>query len=253
LSKGDYLITATAHRKNLLNTNKNIRDYRWKRLFRLAPLGATDQEYNEWKNKRFFVKEVFDDPNFKTDRLKESLKKICKTLPNDWRKYFIDNPEMIKYCQQGFIRVEAESQILLFKESQLNHYHREMYSYHLYCNIAANTDLILPFKSTVHYEVMGGDEVSCALIDDWCNERKNYGIEVNCSNLSGFLKYPYEIKFSKTKGNTDKVNYSNAIITILESLNFEYCDEPAGFWISAKSEEKVIMIIKTLCSQLNAL
>jgi len=253
MSKGDYLITATAHRKNLLSTNKNIRDYRWKRLFRLAPLGATDQEYTEWKNKRFFVKDVFDDPDFKIDRFKESLKKICKTLPNDWRKYFIDNPELIRYCQQGFIRFESEQKILLFKESQLNHYHREMYTFHLCSILEANPELILPFNATWHSEAIGSDDVSFAQLYDWCYERKNYGIAITYGNLSGFLKHPYEIKFCKTKGSADKEAYSDAIITKLETLNFKYCAEPAGFWISANSEEKAIIVIKKLCSQLNAL
>ena len=157
LSKGDYLIPVKPYRKNLLSTNRNIRDYRWKRLFRLPPMGTNEQEYKEWKDRRYFVKDVFDDPDFKGEKFTESLKKICTTTPNDWRKYFIENPELIRYCQQGFIRFETESKILLFKESQMNHYHREMYSYVLFLKRFNQKDIFLPFKDEAEALAIAND------------------------------------------------------------------------------------------------
>ncbi|MEI7726512.1 MAG: hypothetical protein WCK09_15490 [Bacteroidota bacterium] len=253
LSKGDYLIPVSPYRKNLLSTNRNVRDYRWKRLFRLTPLGANEQEYKEWKDRRFFVKDVFDDPNFKSEKFTESLKKICKTLPNDWRKHFIDNPELIRYCQQGFIRFETEAKILLFKESQMNHYHREMYSYVIFLKRFSQKEVFLPFKNCWHYEVKSAEEYSCATVGDWSYERKQYAIDIYCDKVSGFLKNPFEIRFYKPKGGNNKADFSSEIISILESLNFEFCIEPFGFWISEKNEEKTMSTIKILCSQLNEL
>jgi len=64
------------------------------------------------------VKAVFDDALFDENNLFKSLEKICKTTVKDWRRYFIENPELIRYCEQGFIRFESGVKILLFRASQ---------------------------------------------------------------------------------------------------------------------------------------
>lgn len=129
LTKGNYLTTASAYRKNLLSTNKvanNIkRDHSWKRLLRL-------DEKEEWSERRKYVKEVFDDQRMDLTAISKSLTEICKDETNTWRDYLIKNPSLINICSQGFIRFENENNILLYKQSQSNFYHVELYSYHLY-------------------------------------------------------------------------------------------------------------------------
>ncbi len=253
LSKGDYLISASACRYNFLTSNKFPRDYSWKRLLRLSPLN-TIQGNQEWDERRSFVKEVFDDPNFDAKNLTVSLVNICKNKPDDWRKYFIENPELIRYCEQGFIRYESESKILLFKQSQQNHRHQEMYSYNLSLTKLSKKQDFLPFKGSWPYEVRSSDDLSFAILDDWCYNRIYYAIAIYYdTDNQDFATNPYEIKFYKTKGTNNSNDYPAEIKSILDSLKLKWDDENPGYWISGKTEEKTISIIKKLCSQLNSL
>ena len=60
LTKGDYLIDSSSWRKNLLTTEKNARDFSWKRFLRFT---------DEHKQKRQFIKQVFDDDLFDKNNL----------------------------------------------------------------------------------------------------------------------------------------------------------------------------------------
>ena len=170
LSKGDYLIPSSAHRYNLLSTTKNVRDFSWKRLLRLPQAGAKKSERNEWQERRNFIKDVFDDKLFDHTQLTKSLTAICHTLPDDWRQYFIKNPKFYQYSDQGFIRFEDENNILIFKHSQQNHYHREMYSYDFFLDVLSDNTFYTPFKQAWHHEVRSGDEDSCAAVPDLANQ-----------------------------------------------------------------------------------
>lgn len=169
LTKGDYLTTASQNRKNLLSTNvvkNNIkRDHSWKRLLRVEydrtqsynpqiSFNNESQSNNQptsWQDRRNFVKQVFDDilkftqTNEKeeekeknSESVKEALKSIIKKRENifgNWRDFFINCPEVFKYCNQGFIRFDDEYNIRIYGESQSNQYHAELYTYFLYIKL----------------------------------------------------------------------------------------------------------------------
>jgi hypothetical protein len=254
LTKGNYLIRASAYRYNLLSTTKNMRDFSWKRLLRLPASGTNQNEYDEWKQRRFYIKDVFDDKLFKVNDLIKSLKAICKTLPDDWRKLFIKNTEFFSYSEQGFIRFTDESNILIFKHSQQNHYHRELYSYDFYLNCLSSSDIYLPFENAWHHEVRSSEEYSFAAIGGWSYKRKKFAIDIyyDSDNSTPILKLPYEIKFHKINAN-EKVTYPAEIVQILKNNNFEWIDEYPGFWISVKSKLKAKRVIQNLCAELNQL
>ncbi len=253
LSKGDYLIHASAWRRNLLSTTKKMRDFSWKRLLRLPPAGTKEPEAGAWKVRRKYIKKVFDDELFDSSNLKESLVEICKNLPNDWRQYFIANPEFFRYCEQGFIRFEDETKILLFKHSQQNHYHREMYSYELVLNDLSTDNYYKPFTNSWHHEIRSSEEYSCAKIDGWTYKKKRFGIDVHYDNHDlDFLKYPYEIRLYK-KVNNEKEKYPQAVIDLMEAMDYEWKPEFKGYWKSKKSKSKALDEIQNLCNKLNNL
>jgi hypothetical protein len=254
LSKGDYLLWTTSRRRNLLSTNRNLRDFSWKRLLRLTPIGTEINDANNWKTNRSYVKAVFDDNLFDGNNLFKSLEKICKTTDKDWRRYFIENPELIRYCEQGFIRFESEDKIYLFKASQQNHKHREMYSYNFYLKWLADISDLLPFKNAYHYEIKSSDDYSCAVIYNWTFNRKKYAIDIYYDNSNKeFLPNPFEIKFYKQEGNKNRVDYHADIIEILESQDFEWKEDNHGFWLSAKDENKTYSALLELCGKLYTL
>jgi len=255
LSKGDYLIPASAYRYNLLSTTKNMRGFSWKRLLRLPQAGA--QEPEVWQERRSFVKEVFDDTLFDCVNLRESLTEICKTLPGDWRDYFIVNPEFYQYSEQGFIRFEEdeegdEFEILLFKHSQQNHYHREMYSYDFFLNDLSDSNIYKPFTGCEHYEVRSSEEESCVLIDGWVFNRKSFAIDIYYNTDLVSLKHPYAVCFYKDKAN-ERDNYPDEICDILETHGFVWKSEFPGFCKSASKKSKAKKLLQNLCADLNNL
>jgi hypothetical protein len=237
LSKGDYLIPSSAYRYNLLSTTKKMRDFSWKRLLRLPPAGTKEPENSEWQERRYFIKDVFDDKFFDYSKLTKSLSAICKALSDDWRQYFIKNPEFYRYSEQGFIRFVDESRILIFKHSQQNHYHREMYSYDFYLNELSDSNIYKPFTKAWHYEVRSSEEDSCAVIDEWSFKKKKFAIEIYYNSDSDLLKHPYEVYLYKIKAN-EREKYPDEITNILEAHGFKWRSEFSGFGKSATTKSK---------------
>jgi len=253
LSKGDYLIPSSAYRYNLLSTTKKMRDFSWKRLLRLPPAGTKESENSEWKERRNFIKDVFDDKLFNCSRLTKSLSDICKLHLDDWRQYFVVNPEFYRYCEQGFIRFVDEDRILIFKHSQQNHYHREMYSWDFYLNELSNSKIYQPFTQSIHHEVRSSEEYSCVKIDGWNFKKKKFIIEIYYDVTDpDFLLHPYEVKFCKTTENK-KEKYPDKIASILECHGFVWMDDYPGFWKSLKTKSKTKKLIKDLCADFNNL
>ncbi len=249
LSKGDYLLNTSAWRKNLLSSSKNMRDYSWKRLLRLPPSSAKESDVNYWETKRCYIQEVFDDTDFDFKNLTRSLSKICKKLPDDWRKYFVSNAGLIRYCEQGFIRYKSEVDILLFKQSQLNHYHSEMYTYDLYLKELTDQNLFNPFSKCSYYAVKGGDDTACAYIHGWTYKKKRFEFNIYFDNEAN---KPFKVWFCKSRGTNEYENYPKDVRTSLESLKYKWMPKE-GYLISAKTEKKAVNLIKKLCSELNIL
>lgn len=191
LTKGDYLVTASWPRKNLLSTNvvkNNIkRDLSWKRFLRFS-----DDAFST--ERRGLVKQVFDDARFDTADVWNSLENICNDANDDWtwRSYFVICPDLIRYCNQGFIRFEDAEHILLYSESQTNHYHVEMYTYYMWLTyIYPNQSDFLPFKTIQYYAVKSIEEDPCICFDSFVYKNSNYYLEVIYYNEH------YQLSFKK--------------------------------------------------------
>lgn len=121
LATGDYLLTK---KKNFSFLISNERDISWKRLLR---------DNNE---QRKVLKSLFDKLPFTTltDELQNIVNEFSK--PNDWRYYFIKQPEIIAACgSQKLIRWNNEFDILLLGSTTTSGYHKEYYSYSLFVEI----------------------------------------------------------------------------------------------------------------------
>jgi hypothetical protein len=238
LSKGDYFIDATACRRNILSTTGKMRDYSWKRLLQLPQPSSNERI----PTRRSFVKEVFDDPNFYAENLIVSLENICKNPPSDWRKCLIEQPKLISYCKQGFIRFESDSKILLFKESQLNHMHAELFSFSFFLNELFDKDIIKPFANKPRYwEVRSGEEEACAVIDNWETENAKYAIDIRFKGDFG----KYEIRFF----NRMESDIDEYIIAVLLKHRMERTEKYGdnSYVIFLDSQAEVINFVKVIC------
>lgn len=241
LSKGDYLIDASSSRRNFLSTKRNTRDFSWKRLLRLPPSSDTGSS-DVWRARRNFIKKVFDDEHFSPENFEQSLQEIIKTKPDDWRKHFIKHYELIEYCEQGFIRI-SDSSLLLYKQSQHNHYHAELYSYLLYLKF--NKIDMKPFTNKWYFSVRGSEETPCVVLDNWQYDEVNYAISI--SYLSNTNKF--EIIFFNRNGDIDK-----AIVESLKNDDKTSGDYSDNSYIILKDKEsEVLSHLNTLCKTFNVL
>lgn len=112
----------------------------------------TSEQYNTWKimlyvekdNKycRDIFKALLD--KVSSGNIENDLRKIIQDYSSDtsipeWRRLIINKKELIDYCTKGFLYIEDPSKIetddvdvILFGQSQMNHYHSELRSRYLY-------------------------------------------------------------------------------------------------------------------------
>lgn len=120
LAKGNYLLKKNSNHSFLIDSE---RDISWKRLLR------------DNNNQRNVLKSLFDIIN--QTALIQDLEKIVKDFSNedDWRYYFIKQPEMISACgTQKLVRFNDENEfdILLLSSTMTSGFHKEYYSYSLF-------------------------------------------------------------------------------------------------------------------------
>lgn len=235
LTKGDYLIVASSYRKNLLTTDRNTRDFSWKRLLRIT---------SDDKQKKQYAKQVFDDNLFDKNDIQKSLENICKTKTNDWRDFFISCDSLISYCKQGFIRFQNKNDILLYGESQSNHLHRECYTYYLWKTVFEKDKNLSSFfnKKYYYYEVKSIDDTACIAME-FCHNKINYEIDI-CWNAK---ESKYEIHFYKTKGNKEETDYSQDIQELLQNFAFTWNQDK---YLFSTHFDKVKEIIESIIKKL---
>ncbi len=123
LAIGDYLLYYTNYTFLVLND----RDISWKRLLR-----------DDNQGKRNFLKDLLDKiRGGEVNYVKEDLNKIIDNFSyNDWRYYFIKQPEMIGALgTYQYIRKESDKDILLLGTTTTSGYHKEYYSYSLFIEL----------------------------------------------------------------------------------------------------------------------
>ena len=239
LTKGDYLTEASQYRNNLLSTNlvkNNIkRDHSWKRVLRISDDGTLTFRH-------MIIKKVFDDPRLDVTDIVKSLNVICGDRTNSWRDYFIDCPDLIKYCNQGFIRFENENAIRLYGESQSNHIHVEMYSYYLWKKyINPHKNSFLPFSDISYYDVKSIEDEPCVLLSGFSHNRIKYQIEIyHLDNTTS--QYQYEMWFLKSEGENSQEGFDDNIKAVLSQCNFKWNN--SGYSYKSSDVEDLIQNLK---------
>ncbi|MCQ2286772.1 MAG: DUF262 domain-containing protein [Bacteroidales bacterium] len=147
LSLGMYMRKNSANRLNFCNQLNN--------------------PYNSWKTLLF----VEDENKYCRDIFKQMLDNISvNNFNNDlnsiitnhktgtsipkWRRMLIDNKNLIDYCSQGFVYMkdwnksdDDDADVILLSQSQMNHYHSELWTKDLYNRYLWNN---YPFKYGYH-------------------------------------------------------------------------------------------------------
>lgn len=185
------------------------------------------------------------DSEFTWASLKELSKEKEPTV-NDWRKYFIQCPETIKYCDQRFIRFHDEHHIRLLGSSATSHYHAELRSFWLHHElIKLNIADFKPFTQMFYHYVRTINEYPCAVIDEWHHNNNNYAIDIR------FIERGYEVRFFNRKGSY----IASEIVEKLVNEGMEQSEiyNDLSYLIKVEGDANIKAFIKGLCSALQNL
>lgn len=247
LFKGDYLPSNNLH-YNLLSadtTRNNVkRDFSWKRHLRLDK----DKDATE---RRYFVKAVFDDPAFDSDNPNESLKSVFegKSTGDQWRDSLIKHPSAIQYCEQGFISftrdVEGCEGILPMKSSRLSGYHKELYSWELYCDLKEIPSS--PFNKGIGYEEQKvNDALPFLFFDGFCIDSCNHWISITSeTNPEDWSLSGYRIEFIRDVNQNESMSWSR-LKELLQSEGFQLTNDPNRLLIHVDDRRKVKIFLTGL-------
>lgn len=127
LSLGMYLRGYSANRWNFCN-RPNDPYYSWKTLLFVE---------KENEHCRQVFKTMLD--NISVNSIEQDLNAIIANRKDsipEWIELLIQNKDLINYCSQGFLYLKNNSStnpnVVLFSQSQMNHYHSELWSYDAY-------------------------------------------------------------------------------------------------------------------------
>ena len=235
-TKGNYMATSTAWRRNLLSTNvvkNNVkRDHSWKRFLRLG----------DWPQIQNYVKEVMDDGRFDKDDVHGSLLEICKDRTGTWRDFFIEEPGLFEYCGQGFLHYKNDEGIVLLSQSQYNHYHAELYTYYLWLAvIEKKRQDFRKFGEIEYSETKTSDDIPCIRFSDYVHDRIKYEMEIYFEAEDDGVPGKYELFFYKSsQTNAKEGDYKKDIAGLLASEGFTWFDDGDSFCWSCDDQNTLV-------------
>ncbi|WP_296622890.1 hypothetical protein, partial [Marivirga sp.] len=189
LSIGNYTLPKGRNRSFLVDVDREIG---WKRLLR-------DSD----NNKRIFIKLLFDEIQ-DIANIEDELKTIIsQSSSQDWRKYFIEYPDVLKKCgKEKFFRVDPYLKyrdILILEKRQTNGIHREYYTYGLCCALRR-----------LGYEVKYNTQNSVDLnkyISSVNNQRVEISYDTSSEDNEGAFIIETETEYQKFEEESDAIDF----------------------------------------------
>lgn len=176
----------------------------------------------------------------------EEFSKIKVQDIDDWRKYFIQCPQTITYCEQRFIRFNDDYHIRLLGSSATSHYHAELRSYWLYHELDKIGKLSFPpFSDLFYHDVRTRDEYSCVVINEWSHNYNNYAIDIR------FIERKYEVRFFNRKKNYIESEIVECLVN--EGMIESEIYNDVSYLIKIEDDDNIIAFIKRLCNTLQDL
>lgn len=226
ISKGDYLLQLGSNHTFLINGMH--RDISWKRLLR------------DNNKKTLFIKQLFDDEEFDVNNIPHSLDTIIKkSVCVDWRRYFIEIPEICNYLGRNKnIRFNSEHRIYLLRKERMSGTHAEYYSYSFYIKNLKRKPLE-PFKRIQYNSVSGEGTLPIIFIGGWKYKESKISILIFC--LSQEKNFGIELR------ENDKKPLDEHIINILKLNNFQLVEDSFVIYLHENEvEEKLNLLCKSL-------
>ena len=233
LSIGDYLPEVGSNHTLCLPNSESLRARRdnWQRLL-------NNPDYNKFLKK--LIRENLQDAS----NIKSSLELCISNYSlNDWKKYFINCPETIEYCKQGFIRYKDDESIMLLETSRAYGKHAELRSFNFFNSELNNSYDKQPFNKLSYWKNrMAQYDFPCIRFSEWKVGNEKFKIEIT------YTESLYYIQFLKE----DKTIISNIVIKDY-FINDEWSKEGVFFFKEFKTQKELKINLDNLLADLNNL
>ncbi|MCO6493906.1 MAG: DUF262 domain-containing protein [Phaeodactylibacter sp.] len=237
LSQGDYLIEIYSKHsfvRMFTPSGKTIQD--WRRTIFRTP-----------EKLKTIMKQLLD--KLTVGQEISEMEDLSKnSLINDWRKYFIEFPEVIQFCNQRLIKQYDKDNIRILGESGMNHYHAELRSYWLYITLKRQNNISIdidPFKNIDYYQVRSMSEFPCAFIDNWKQNGRHYAIDFRYA-----WQEKFELRFFNRENSGIEPSVKECLIDMNMIISEKYSDES---YLIKKDEKELLTFLQELCANLNIL
>lgn len=212
------------------------RDLGWKTLLR--------------GHKREFVKKLVDDPDFDISDIPSSLEKILKKAAksiSDWRRFFIEYPEIINECGTNkLIRYYSPNEIYLLSKSNLRGRHKEYYSFAFFKKYLENNPKLDSFEIW-YYDVSGNQENPSAVVEYERSSGNNFVLDIEYENdKSEDGAFSYNLYFYLRKKQMTKMIEEIGI----ETLGFFPDEKGKRYYYPAKDEKDAYNKLLLVCTKI---
>lgn len=235
LSNYDYLIQEGSNQSFLVNVD---RDISWKRLLKADKKPAIHKK---------LIREIFDEIDI--SNIESSLNLIKgKNQTNDWRKKFIDIPELFNYFFVGkrYVRKESNHGFVLFSGERMSGAHVELFSYSLFLQSFKNQSF-QPFEKCEYYQAIGDDKMDSPCI--YLEKCKSFGYVIDIRYFGDIKKFEVRF-FERANSHMDSAIESKILKNGMIKSN-KYSDD--SYIIEKDTENETLDYVKTLCQSLNSL
>lgn len=179
---------------------KDLRTSRFK-FYRSSIVTSRDRDEN-WRNlfndpeKRAVLKSFLDSNDCFSDSIKSFLENQKKVI-EDWRKFILEKPQVLKKCEHAVFKMEDEFNIRLLEKTLPFSTQRELRSYYFY--LRQDKVNVRPFEKLREMPVAKQYEEPCAYYDNWIYKGVSYFMD--CT----YKKDGYLLRFSRrTEGEIDQ-------------------------------------------------
>lgn len=242
LCKGLYMPQVGSNYLFCLPNSDTLRARRdnWQKVF-------SDQE------KSVYLKQLIDEHLKNADDIEAELRNVILSyIENDWRKYLIKSSLPIRFCENGYVRLQgfisandSKLEVFLLRTSKLYGRHAELRSYYHYVTSIKKLDK-LPFTELEYWENrMGQYAYPCVRFYNWHFNGVNYKLEITYSEAK---KYQF---YLLSEGGSEVIH--DNIIKCCEGLGWQTSEDKLRCFESTDNEVEILDIITSSLRALNAI
>lgn len=228
LAQKNYFIDKGLHRWKFCDSNLGLRpkEEGWRIVF--------SKSQNE-------LRTVLD--SIEINNLEDTLELLFKNYSgSSWEKYFIDNPDIWKFCNNRMIKKSEDGlRVRLLQNTIAAGTQRELRTKYFELEFIKHNKSQKPFETLKYNDAKKEEEEPCAFFDNWCFKNNSYFLDIR------YINGEYELRFSFREQNERIFNYEiTDILTSYEYILSEKYEDQSYLKVITADDELELHVITLL-------